>query len=754
MFQDDIINAEVRDNIEDVLENVEDVLENVEEANVNRVMNEKMRTLDDFMQSEDFFQRIDTPMDKTKGELFLMLLKFSLTSSLTLTNMTNLFKLFNFQFLEPVLPDSHYMLNNLLNPEGGTEFHAVCPHCSAYIGKFEEVKCVKNCRVCGGQLDLLNACNVSYFVIINPARQISHLLNIYENHYDYVMKERNYNVDKITDVHDGNAYRKFRESLPVEAKNNYVSSILNTDGTRKFECSDCSLWPIFLMLNELPIEARTKNLITCGLWFAKKKPDMNAFLNPFLDVVDELRKEGISCKIKGETRLIKLYIPESCVDAVARAPMQGIHQFNGECGCSWCLHRGQFAEGAWRYPLEDQPSKLRDAETTMNAMLTATPERHIDGVIGPTPLATLEEHDIVFGVLPDYLHCGPQGVIKQFIEYYATTMDAEEVDSIMMSITASHQMAHLTRPFSSRANWSARDRENFALYYSIPIFSRKLSKEWFHHWLLLVESLYILLQESIDVAELDRADEMLHEFVGKAQGYFGIKAMKYNVHQMLHIGRSVLDWGPLWAHSTFAFEAGNHYILRATKCARGVTQQIVRYVNLQHNISLVQERVYPRASNAIKFYCDDVLADRAQNVYQINGRTYFGRGYMGYGILQDLNLPDTSMLYAKMVKDSCLYQTSMKKNKRSNDSAAQLTDSRFIRILCFIVDSQTKQEITVCNLLHTHASFGNKYKVFQTVDAIEETNTIIPTGSIKTICNFMNVFETMYVCPPPNLVKY
>ncbi|XP_032457495.1 uncharacterized protein LOC116738648 [Nasonia vitripennis] len=737
---------------------IQEVLEHDEGINANGTFNNKFRTLEDFMQSKEFFEPIDIPMDKTRVELFLMLLKFGLVNSLSVSAMTNLFKMFNRQFSEPILPDTHYILDKLLNPQGNAEFHAVCTNCSAYIGKFEDVKSVKSCSVCHEKLDLSNIFNVSFFIRINTEHQIALILNIYEDHYYYVVSDRNCDDNNISDIYDGNAYRHFKASLPKDEKKSYATGIVNFDGTRKFECTHCTLWPLFLMINELPVEVRTKKLITCCLWIFNKKPDMNAFLNPFVDVVNGLNHVGIKSTIRGEERSIRLHVPLCVVDSPARCGAQGIHQFNGKCGCSWCKHPGVWAEGSMRYPVLESTPEVRNAESMRSDMLTATPDDPIDGVIGPSPLATLTHFDVVFGFVPDYLHCVLQGVINQFTEYYAKTMNAnqiKEVDSIMMSITAYNQNARYTRRFSSRGNWSARERENFALFYSVPIFSRILSKERFYHWLLLVESLYILLQENITIAELNEADKMLHEFVGKTQQYFVIKAMTYNVHQLLHLGRSVLDWWPLWAHSTFSFEAGNHYILRATKCARGVTQQICRYVNLQHHILLIQERVYPRVSATITMFCDDILSDRVKNFQEMNGRTYFSTGsYMGHGIIEEFDLPETAMFYAKMVQNSCLYQTAIKEKKRSNDSITQLNDGTFIRILCFVVDDQTDAEITICNVLHTHPTFSDKYNKFQIVDKIEEINVIVQTTFIKIVCICMNIYDNMYICPLPNLLKY
>lgn len=77
-----------------------------------------------------------------------------------------------------------------------------------------------------------------------------------------------------------------------------------------------------------------------------------------------------------------------------------------------------------------------------------------------------------------------------------------------------------------------------------------------------------------------------------------------------------------------------------------------------------------------------------------------------------------------------------------------------VSYVCFVVDDQTDTEITVCNVLHTHATICDKYNKFQSVNTIEERNVIVSTAFIKVVCICMNIYNNMYVCPLPNLQKY
>lgn len=82
------------------------------------------------------------------------------------------------------------------------------------------------------------------------------------------------------------------------------------------------------MVNELPFQVRTKELILAGLWFGKEKPNMNVFLEPFVDIINELSSRGIKCIINGTNMCIKFFTFICCVDSVVRAHVQGFTQFN------------------------------------------------------------------------------------------------------------------------------------------------------------------------------------------------------------------------------------------------------------------------------------------------------------------------------------------------------------------------------------------------------------------------------------------
>ena len=57
----------------------------------------------------------------------------------------------------------------------------------------------------------------------------------------------------LRDVLDGKEYKKHEEFLSEPGN---VSLLLNTDGVNLFKSSNISLWPIWLVINELPPHVR------------------------------------------------------------------------------------------------------------------------------------------------------------------------------------------------------------------------------------------------------------------------------------------------------------------------------------------------------------------------------------------------------------------------------------------------------------------------------------------------------------------
>ncbi len=67
--------------------------------------------------------------------------------------------------------------------------------------------------------------------------------------------------------------------------------------------------------------------------------------------------------------------------------------------------------------------------------------------------------------------------------------------------------------------------------------------------------------------------------------FLGEKAVTMNVHLLSHLADCVLNWGPLWAYSCFAFEGKNHTLNKLFHGTKNMSKQVSAWL-LSIEISL------------------------------------------------------------------------------------------------------------------------------------------------------------------------
>ncbi|KAL7297745.1 hypothetical protein TKK_0008780 [Trichogramma kaykai] len=715
------------------------------------------KNLNDLIESPDFLTSIVTNVDKCPGEVLLMILKFSLSCHLPLAKITSLFNLVNSLFSNPILPNTKYFIDKIFNSSVDAQFHGICPNCNIYIGKLQDKESFVTCENCETRIDLSNPSCENVFMIIDPSENIRTLLKEHEDYYQHIMNDRKYD-GFLRKIYDGKLYRKFVESLPENEKKQYLTAILNSDGAPRFESSSYSIWPVYLSLNEIPTDLNGKNIVVLGLWFGKNKPNMAAFLDPITTFLNQLSHDGICLQLKRKEITVRLYILLVCVDSVARAPMQGFCQFNSNYGCQICYHPGEHFAGSMRYPVLKEKVKKRHTSDTIEHLkkIADGAKQPVFGIKNISPLLNLRKLHIINGFPADYMHCCLSGVGKQVTELILADLSSNQLQAInnmLDQIKIPHQLSRTSRSLKDRSKWKAKEWENFILHYSLPIFYVVLSDDLFSYWKLYVDSLFILLSDKISFETLDLADKMLHLFVYQTKQIFNSKAaMTYNVHQLLHLASSVANWGPLFEHSTFSFEAANHDLLQAIHCAKGVNLQIARFISIQRVFLTIEQIVYPVASPLVIDFCSKSSITRAKNSLKISNVTYLGkRTIPSDDLINCLNLPlNDTLLYYRMIKSGCLYSIENDRSLRSDNSYAILCNDRLIKIVGFVVNSNINIGLTIYNELNIID------KISESLFLIEETNLLgwVKSSDIRSICVHIKIFDERCISLLPNLHHY
>lgn len=219
--------------------------------------------------------------------------------------------------------------------------------------KLEDLEGQTEGKKCQSLVDFSKPSSENLFGNLNPSPAISDILTSHQDYYDFVVRQRQTTPGIIEDIYDGQMYQEFLLSLSENDRKRYCTGTLNTDGASPYKFSKRSVWPIYVLPNEIPAAARQNHVVVCGLWFNRKKANMNVFLKHLVKQLNLLSKDGFPVTIKGERRIIKFFTLVCSVDAIARSPIQGTKQFNGLFGCPWCLHPGAWdaSSRARKFPI-------------------------------------------------------------------------------------------------------------------------------------------------------------------------------------------------------------------------------------------------------------------------------------------------------------------------------------------------------------------------------------------------------------------
>ena len=273
-----------------------------------------------------------------------------------------------------------------------------------------------------------------YFLMFNIQQKLQSLLDIKEVSDELVQNLTSRHQKRqvpgyastapqyYTDITDGNCYRQ----LPLEI--NDITCSINTDGVNVFKSSTFSIWPIFLSINELSYKTRRKHTLLVALWFGKNKPSFRTFLKPFVNQCVHLSENGFNWHLNGLEMKSRVFFVILSADSVARAPLQGLKQFNGQYGCPFCYNPGKCFRSAgkfrkWIYPPSAHKKYMkRTQESWMDdlKLLSAKlkfrgkKQKSAHGVLNPSPFIVMPQFNIVDGQAVDYMHTALLGVLKTY----------------------------------------------------------------------------------------------------------------------------------------------------------------------------------------------------------------------------------------------------------------------------------------------------------------------------------------------------
>ena len=404
----------------------------------------------------------------------------------------------------------------------------------------------------------------------------------------------------MSDVWDGSVLQRLSGPGQFFSTKTNLALSLNTDGVPLHKSSSWSLWPVFLTILNLPASIRMKaeNVILAGLWYGPSKPPMTLLLEPVLKSLQYLSTSGVVVRTPTGLRTIRAMLVMGVFDLPAKAAVLCAKQFNGEHGCSVCVHPGErLRNGARIYLPHAYPDRTHESVSRAAEVAQVTGHA-VDGIKGVSPLAGYV--DVVLSVPTDYMHAVLEGVVALLMKCWFSSSHHREpqyigrrTSEIDAQLMRQRPPSEFTRPPRSiekhLSYWKASELRNWLLFYSLPLLLPHLPPLFWHHYALLVVAMHILLQSQLTDAEIEAAEQMLCDFYHLFPELYGNQRCTSNVHQLSHLTKYVRLWGPLWTHSSFGYENKNGTLKRFIHNRSDVVTQLLYNID----VSVTLQHLYP-----------------------------------------------------------------------------------------------------------------------------------------------------------------
>ncbi len=435
---------------------------------------------------------------------------------------------------------------------------------------------------------------------------------------------------------------------------------------------------------------------------------------PFTREMKKLSSTGMSWVKDGVEIVSQVFTCLCSADSVARCLLQNIKQFNGEHGCSWCEHPGEVvAKGRGHcrvYPTSDEGSKLRThSDMLSNAKTAYRDNKCVTGVKGPTQLSQLPHFDLVAGFVVDNLHCIDLGVSRQLGHLWFDKPNhqqpwyignkVEMIDDRLNLIQPPNEITRYPRSISQRAYWKGSEWHWWVLLYAPVVLFGILPEPFYSHLLLLVEAVFLLSSSSVTQRDLNRADACLSCYVFRFQELYGKEHLTYNVHQLLHVTKTVIDWGPLSCHSSYIFEGFNMILLKLFHGTQAVPKQIASSFLLYKGI-VTMASLIPKTTDddPVLAYIDAELSGSSlltKSLKVDDHVTLLGSHYVWKLTIEEkflaeehfeAGVEDDALIFSKaVVNGNVLYSTNYRRFVKRNNCTVGLSDNSIVEIINFVV---------------------------------------------------------------------
>ena len=536
----------------------------------------------------------------TSSELVLMLFGLMMKHRLTQEAMKDIMKTLSRIIPSPTdFPKTFcQLLSKIPVDNRQSSIHYYCPSCESNLDPNESENYCRACKVKYSDSSLKE--NGNFYVMFSVRAAVSSILEdsaVASELYQRLTARNNVTESEfIRDIHDGELYKK----LQLEPFD--ITCSMNTDGVALFKSSKSSLWPILLSVNELSYKTRCNNTFIAGLWVGPKKPNFDSFFETFAKECGDLSANGVSWNYGSTQVLSKIYFPIMVCDSVARCLCQGIHQFNGSYGCSWCLNEGKsllYGEASRKWIYEGTEFTLRTHDQFLDHIrelcqkIDSSKTASHYGVTTASQLLTIPKFNIVSGFTYDYMHSAFLGISRSLLNWWINSeyhdrafyigRRTKEIDRNLLQFVVPFCFDRTIRSIELLKFWKASEWRTWTFIAAI-VLKNILPDPYLKHFSYFAEAIMLLSSSAIHKSEICRAEELIKSFVQGIPNLYGPEFCLYNFHIILHAPACVRHWGPLWSYSAFQYENLNGKIGRLLNGHSKVDIQLANKCDLLNSI--------------------------------------------------------------------------------------------------------------------------------------------------------------------------
>ncbi|KAG2209024.1 hypothetical protein INT45_008885 [Circinella minor] len=378
-------------------------------------------------------------------------------------------------------------------------------------------------------------------------------------------KSRSMEPGLFNDVYNGMMwYDLFDPStgLPFVETPRSLMLILNIDWFTPFD-SGYSCGAIYLVCNNLPHvdHFKIENVILIGVMPGPKEPstyEINSYLEPLVDSLLRLFN-GITIPTYQESNgtLIRAALLNITCDIPTARKVGGFTSHNSTRACHKCTREFVVFPGTSNL---DYSGNIIDREHGLR-----TREKRETGTRW-SQIHRLPYFDLVCSVLIDPMHNLFLGTADQMVRIWRehgllTDADRFDIQKLADGIVLPPGVPFLNRKieckfgFMTAANWKA-----WCLVYSPFVLKNKLPAAHLNNWMNFADACRILSKTSITYQEIDDADRLLKEFVGRCCSLYGPECITPNMHLHLHLRETIEDFSTIYTYWLFSFERYNGFM--------------------------------------------------------------------------------------------------------------------------------------------------------------------------------------------------